>query len=129
MSRSVAPCEAVPLVKHVPDLRWIMHLGREYCDVSPPGAPFECALSRMAPGGASTRHAHDVAEIFVVLSGKATAHVDAECIPLEATESVYVPPGVIHHLSNPSDEETLVYLLICWKLTDPHTKTIPTKSS
>jgi len=83
----------------------------------------------MAPGGASTRHAHDVAEIFVVVSGKATAHVDVECIPLEATESVYVPPGIIHYLSNPSDHETLVYMLICWSPIDQHAKIIPNKSA
>jgi len=110
---SAAPAAALR-ARYGADLPWIDHLGREYCDISPPAAPFECAMSRMAAGGQSTRQAHNVAEMFAILSGRAIAHIADDDIPLGPTDSVYVPPGVTHHLSNPSETDPLVYILVCW---------------
>jgi mannose-6-phosphate isomerase-like protein (cupin superfamily) len=56
------------------------------------------------PGAATGMHAHARrSECWVVLAGEARVRRDAEWMKVQASESVHIPPGVLHALENPGD--------------------------
>lgn len=53
------------------------------------------------PGAASVAHSHDREEVVVVLAGEAIARVGDEEHRLGPGDTLIVPPGVVHQVSNP----------------------------
>ncbi len=110
---------------------WRPYLGRQFKDVitahpqtdngagtQQPGiiqAPFGMALSRMAPGESTVRHAHEVAEAFVIVSGHPVVEVDGERISLNPSDVVYVEPHRSHTLHNADDGEEVQFACFWWQ--------------
>ncbi|MGC5010550.1 cupin domain-containing protein [Streptosporangium sp. DT93] len=63
-------------------------------------APFEGAWCVIAPGTASTRHAHHEYEIFIAVSGEAVLESEGESSPFSAGDVAYFPPGTNHRVVN-----------------------------
>jgi mannose-6-phosphate isomerase-like protein (cupin superfamily) len=64
-------------------------------------APFEGSWCVIAPGTASTPHAHHEHEIFIGISGNAIVEADGEQRPFAAGDIAFFPPGVRHRVHNP----------------------------
>ena len=48
------------------------------------------------PGGKLPPHRHDHEDLFTLIEGAATAHVEPEVVPIVAGDSVVVPTGALH---------------------------------
>jgi quercetin dioxygenase-like cupin family protein len=60
----------------------------------------EVALYRadLPPGGGLPPHHHDHLDVFTVLEGGGTFHIDADDFELAVGDSVVVPVGAVHYL-------------------------------
>jgi mannose-6-phosphate isomerase-like protein (cupin superfamily) len=72
-------------------------------------APFEGSWCVIAPGTASTPHAHHEYEIFVAVSGEAVLDSAGERSDFRAGDVVYFPPGTEHRVVNNSDTDFEMY--------------------
>jgi len=72
-------------------------------------APFEGSWCVIAPGTASTPHAHHEHEIFIATAGEAVVEADDERRPFRAGDVTFFPPGVTHHVRNDGDRAFEMY--------------------
>ncbi|WP_030908495.1 cupin domain-containing protein [Streptosporangium amethystogenes] len=72
-------------------------------------APFEGAWCVIAPGTASTRHAHHEYEIFIAVSGEAILESEGERAPFAAGDVAYFPPGTDHQVVNDGTADFEMY--------------------
>lgn len=72
------------------------------------------AIASVRPAEATTPHAHDEAETFLVLSGRGRMEIDGEADVLEDGDVVFIPKGKTHRFHNLSGGEPLVFLSIFW---------------
>src|SRR5947199_7715605 len=72
-------------------------------------APFEGSWCVLAPGTASTPHAHHEYEIFIAVHGRAVLRSEGEERPFAAGDVVHFPPGTTHQVANESDEDFEMY--------------------
>jgi quercetin dioxygenase-like cupin family protein len=56
---------------------------------------------RQQPGGANPDHTHDREEVLVLLAGEVTVRSGDETYTLRAGDSLIVPPGTPHAVTNP----------------------------
>lgn len=68
----------------------------------------------LKPGGIEVADAHQTGTIenIVVVSGKLRLRVGDQVVELEAKDSVYFRADVPHEYINPTDQETLMYLVM-----------------
>jgi mannose-6-phosphate isomerase-like protein (cupin superfamily) len=65
------------------------------------------------PGKASSPHFHlSSEESYLILSGKATLHIDEHIFHLLPGESVLIEPHEIHQISNQGDQD-LIFIAVC----------------
>lgn len=72
-------------------------------------APFEAAWSVVAPGTATTAHAHHEYEIFVAVSGTAELLSEGERSPFTEGDVVHFPPHTEHQVVNNGDADFQMY--------------------
>ncbi|HXV93166.1 MAG TPA: cupin domain-containing protein [Pseudonocardia sp.] len=72
-------------------------------------APFEGSWCVIAPGTASTRHAHHEHEIFIALRGSAVLESDGERAPFTAGDIVRFDPHTEHRVINEGDAAFEMY--------------------
>lgn len=71
------------------------------------------AHATLEVGKSTTRHFHPLAEeVYFVLSGRGLMEVDGETAELHPGDSVAIPSGAKHQISNSGDEE-LRFLCCC----------------
>ncbi|MCA3560001.1 MAG: SidA/IucD/PvdA family monooxygenase [Aestuariivirga sp.] len=71
--------------------------------------PFESSWCILAPGSASTPHAHHEYEIFVALEGEAVIEMDGEEVTLTRGDTVYFEPGARHRVVNRGTTDFIMY--------------------
>ena len=81
--------------------------------------PWGSAWMTVLPGTASTPHAHDEHETFIILSGEGIMVVDAEERPVTRGDVIYLPPFSKHELRNPSEDRDLELPCIWWGGNEP----------
>ena len=74
----------------------------------------EVALFRtdLPPGGGLPPHRHDHLDVFTVVAGGATFHLDDEVTELAAGDSAVVPTGVLHYLEAGPDGASIVVAML-----------------
>jgi mannose-6-phosphate isomerase-like protein (cupin superfamily) len=72
-------------------------------------APFEGAWAVLAPGAATTPHAHHEHELFIAMAGTATISADGTVRPFHRGDTAYLPPGETHQIVNVGDGEFRMY--------------------
>ena len=75
------------------------------------GIPFEIARWEVEPGQSNDRESHRSAELWVVVSGAGHVVVDDNEFDLTAGESVLIPSGSTHQLTNHGDTAVQAYSL------------------
>ncbi len=86
---------------------------------APARGAHEAALFRidLPPGGGLPPHHHDHLDVFAMLAGGATIHIDHEAFELAVEDSVVVPVGAKHHLeAGPEGASVVVTMLAGTKL-------------
>jgi quercetin dioxygenase-like cupin family protein len=58
----------------------------------------------IAPGGTTPPHSHPCDEIVMCLAGQGEVHIDGEIYPFRAHQTVVLPAGVPHQISNTGSE-------------------------
>lgn len=67
----------------------------------------------LAPGCASLKHFHPVAEeTYHILSGKGEVEIDGVRSPIRPGDSLYIAPGAAHQITNTGADE-LIFLAVC----------------
>jgi mannose-6-phosphate isomerase-like protein (cupin superfamily) len=61
-------------------------------------------MARLEPDSRSERHRLRTAEIYYLVAGQGTMHIDSEAAPVRAGDAVYIPPGATQWLENTGDE-------------------------
>ncbi|ASN82259.1 MULTISPECIES: cupin domain-containing protein [Deinococcus] len=78
-------------------------------------APFEGSWCVIAPGTASTAHAHHEYEIFIALAGEAWLESEGQRQPFRAGDIVHFTPGTPHAVVNEGTEPFEMYS-VWWDL-------------
>ncbi|GAA0294943.1 cupin domain-containing protein [Streptomyces polychromogenes] len=78
-------------------------------------APFEGSWCVIAPGTASTPHAHHEYEIFIAVSGSAFLESEGTRVPFETGDIVHFTPGTEHRVVNESGADFEMYS-VWWDL-------------
>jgi uncharacterized cupin superfamily protein len=69
-------------------------------------------------GGKTGGGIHDENEIYYVVKGEATLHLDDECFDISPGSLVFIPGGVFHSLENKSATQDFVLLTLWQRATD-----------
>jgi mannose-6-phosphate isomerase-like protein (cupin superfamily) len=72
-------------------------------------APFEGSWCVIAPGTASTPHAHHDYEIFIAINGEATLETEGKSTPFKTGDVVYFKPNERHSVVNESGRDFEMY--------------------
>jgi len=84
-------------------------------DIGPSGGghPFDLQIRRVPPGAAVfPQHAHTVQfELFVVISGTATVHVDTISHTVGTGDAFVQAPGAAHQIHNTGTEDFVFYVI------------------
>lgn len=78
--------------------------------------PFGSVFGRVPPGATSKRHCHQDGEMFIALSGQATAVVGGRPHRLAPGDVAYIPPFTFHELRNDDDAEPFDLVSIYWEV-------------
>jgi mannose-6-phosphate isomerase-like protein (cupin superfamily) len=87
-------------------LREILHPERD--DVT---LRYSLALAAVGPGERSLPHRMMTTEVYYILSGTGTMHVDDEIEPVHAGQAIYIPPGRTQWIEN-AGRTSLAFLCI-----------------
>jgi len=95
-------------------------------DKDPIAIGYSLAHSRIGPGTKTLPHRLRTSEVYYILEGRGTMHIDRETQDVQSGQAVYIPPGSRQFIENPGDSE-LVFLCIvdpAWrpedeKISDP----------
>jgi len=72
------------------------------------------AEASVLPGQTTQRHRHlKSEEIYYILQGTGSMQLGDETFPVLAEETICIPPGTPHCISNTSSTETLRFLCAC----------------
>ncbi len=74
----------------------------------------ECILFSIdvPAGGGLPPHRHDHQDVFTLIAGTGTIHIDDEATSIEAGDSVVVPTGALHHVAAGPDGCTMVVTML-----------------
>jgi mannose-6-phosphate isomerase-like protein (cupin superfamily) len=71
-------------------LRELLHPAKADLDLR-----YSLAHAVLGPGRSSVRHRLTVSEVYYVLEGRGTMHIDGEARPVGPGQAVYIPPGAV----------------------------------
>lgn len=71
-------------------------------------------IATVRPGEATTPHAHNEFEMFLVLSGSGKMGIENESSLMHEGDVVFIEKHKTHHFTNASNQEPLVFLSIYW---------------
>ncbi len=91
-----------------------------WTDVAAPG--WGSAIASVRPGEATTPHAHDELETFLVLEGSGRMDIEGEQAVLHRGDVVLIPKNQMHSFRNLSDHDPLVFLSIFWDSPEARTR-------
>lgn len=108
MSRDSNP--KAPLLKHLGDveeivaadlcrLREILHPARDPVQIR-----YSLARAIVDPGESTLEHHINQSEVYYVISGEGTMHLDGREYPVRAGSAYYIPPGCRQYLVNTTGE-------------------------
>jgi mannose-6-phosphate isomerase-like protein (cupin superfamily) len=80
-------------------LRELLHPDRDPVEVR-----CSLAVAQLAPKRSSRPHRLSTAEVYYLVAGQGTMHIDSEAAPVRAGDAVYIPPGATQWLENTGDE-------------------------
>ena len=114
------------LVRHVNDceefiagddslLRELLHPDKSNVEIR-----YSLAHAKVGPSRRTKAHRLKTAEVYYILQGHGTMHIDAEAAPVTAGCAVYIPPGSVQYIENAGADD-LVFLCIvdpAWKQAD-----------
>ncbi|WP_216900739.1 cupin domain-containing protein [Nocardia alni] len=109
---------APPIVRHLAELSAALISPTDtvrLCTLAGPGQGSSASvfLEIWEPGGSQPLNSHpDSAEIFLVLSGRATAHSDAHTIDLTPGDVLILQPGSEHRIVNTSATDRLYTITV-----------------
>jgi len=81
---------------------------------------YSLAHAVVAPGRASVPHRLKTSEVYYILSGEGTMHVDDDAAPVRAGQVVYIPPRAVQWIANTGADD-LAFLCIvdpAWRAED-----------
>jgi mannose-6-phosphate isomerase-like protein (cupin superfamily) len=81
---------------------------------------YSIARAIVPPRMSSLPHQLASSEVYYILSGSGTMHIDSESSPVSPDHLVYIPPGAVQFIDNTSPEP-LVFLCIvdpAWRAED-----------
>lgn len=81
---------------------------------------YSLAHATVGPGQSTTPHKLTSSEVYYILAGKGTMHVNREARAVGPDCAVYIPPGSVQHIENAGDTD-LVFLCIvdpAWRRED-----------
>mgnify|MGYP003877646561 CR=1 FL=1 len=71
-------------------------------------------IARIDPCNATSPHKHTQSEIFIILNGSGTIHIEDKSEYVSDGDMVYIEPNKTHSLENTEKENPLVMLCIWW---------------
>lgn len=100
----------VPLVKHIEDideitaadrcgLREVFHPARDSAQIR-----YSLAHASVSPGESTLEHHIEQSEVYYVISGQGTMHLDGKPHSVCAGSAYYIPPGCRQYLVNSGNE-------------------------
>jgi len=84
---------------------------------------YSLAHARVDPGAATLPHVLRSSEVYYIISGTGTMHIDQESAPVRPGDAVYIPPGARQHIVNTGAGE-LVFLCIVDPAWRPEDETV-----
>jgi len=81
---------------------------------------YSLAHAKLSKGEASVPHRLRTSEVYYILHGRGTMHIDDESVEVSDGQAVYIPPNSVQHIEN-TGEEALVFLCIvdpAWRAED-----------
>jgi len=96
-------------------LRELLHPTKHPAEVR-----YSLAHAKVAAGQSTMPHRLASSEVYYVLAGHGTMHIDREVRPVEMGCAVYIPPASVQHIENAGDTD-LVFLCIvdpAWRAED-----------
>ncbi len=65
---------------------------------------YSLAHARIEPGARTIRHhLEGASEVYYLISGQGTMHIDGEQRPVAAGDAIFIPPGAVQFLVNTGD--------------------------
>jgi mannose-6-phosphate isomerase-like protein (cupin superfamily) len=103
-------------------LREILHPDKEDLAIR-----YSLAHAELVPGTSSVPHRLKTSEVYYVLQGRGTMHINGQSRDVQVGDTVYIPPGAVQHITagaggelrflcivdpawRPADEETLPHV-------------------
>lgn len=81
---------------------------------------YSLAHATLKPGTTSIKHRLKSTEVYYILQGEGTMHINKETAPVKADDTIYIPPHSFQYIEN-TGEEDLKFLCIvdpAWKIED-----------
>jgi len=103
--RCLADCEEI-VAGDSTILREFLHPDKESLEIT-----YSLAHARVKPGRSSLKHMLATTEVYYILEGRGTVHIDDESREVHAGHVVYIPPGAAQHIRN-TGETDLTFLCI-----------------
>lgn len=88
-------------------IREVLHRKNDPLDL-----PYSLAVARVEAGRQTYRHRLRGTEVYYILSGRGTMHIDEESREVAANEAVVIPPGAVQWIENSGDEELCFIALV-----------------
>lgn len=96
-------------------LRELLHPGKQPAQIR-----YSLAHAKVSPGQKTLPHRLKSCEVYHVLAGRGTMHIDQEARPVGPGDTVCIPPGSVQYIENAEDID-LVFLCIvdpAWRAQD-----------
>jgi len=89
-------------------------------DKDPVAVRYSLAHCRLGPGMKTLSHRLAAAEVYFILEGRGTMHVDREAREVLSGQAVYIPPGSPQFIENPGGSELVFLCLVdpAWRPED-----------
>ena len=81
---------------------------------------YSLAHAKLSRGEASMPHRLRTSEVYYILQGRGTMHIDNESREVRDGQAVYIPPNSVQHIENTGDGD-LIFLCIvdpAWRAED-----------
>lgn len=89
-------------------------------DKQPLALRYSLAHATVPPGRVSIPHALETSEVYYILEGRGTMHIDDEAQTVEPGDAVYIPPKARQYIHN-TGETPLVFICLvdpAWRKED-----------
>ena len=98
------------------NLRELLHPDREY-EFS---GRYSLAHAVVSPGEKSLKHVLKSSEVYYILSGRGTMHIDSDSTEVEAGDCFEIPPESVQWIENNSKEDLIFFCIVdpAWQAVD-----------